>query len=356
MKLIDTFNIKTIKSQIYFLKSRLNPSEQNLIIFLNPGYDIVNGGILSIVSIYNESKMISDIHKSKVLLCSLPGDNIILKYTKFENKALIFTFNEICSYFNDVDQLILHIPEYAIKQFLFFLNKKQQNFLKSIKNLQINILLQNIDYLPTLNDLIRLKKLGYLTCSTAHQKYSNKNMSMILDCPLKKLSVYLSPEQYKFNGFKNKKDLMIVSPDYNDKKNEIISQIKKRFPFLKILIIKNVSYQNYKLIISKAKWAITFGEGLDGYFLETIYSGGVSFAVYNKRFFTPDFKDLKTVYKDYEELFTKICLDIEELNKEDTFKVYQKVEYQLCQKYYQYEKYKENLINFYKKNYDFLNQ
>ena len=43
-------------SQDKLLKENYNPSIRRLIIFLTPGFDIVNGGILSISSIYEETK------------------------------------------------------------------------------------------------------------------------------------------------------------------------------------------------------------------------------------------------------------------------------------------------------------
>jgi hypothetical protein len=50
-----------------------------------------------------------------------------------------------------------------------------------------------------------------------------------------------------------------------------------------------------KRCVSPAKWSLTFGEGLDGYFAATIFSGGNSLAVFNERFFTPAFATMQTV-------------------------------------------------------------
>jgi hypothetical protein len=61
-----------------------------------------------------------------------------------------------------------------------------------------------------------------------------------------------------------------------------------------------MTYQEYKATISKAKWALTFGEGLDGYFVEPIFSGDSSFSVYNPSFFIEDSWSLRTVYRDYD--------------------------------------------------------
>ena len=92
---------------------------------------------------------------------------------------------------------------------------------------------------------------------------------------------------------------MIVSPDRHPQKKQILKLLSKRFPRIRTLIIKNMSYEKFKESIVRAKWALTFGEGLDGYFVESIFSGCVSFAVYNDKFFGEDFRNLDTVYSDY---------------------------------------------------------
>jgi hypothetical protein len=117
---------------------------------------------------------------------------------------------------------------------------------------------------------------------------------------------------------------------------------------LKILVIKNIPYEKYRKIVYQAKWALSFGEGLDGYFLETIFSGGISFAVYNKQFFTEDFKSLTTVYADYSELKNRVCTDLKDLDSEYIFNHYQTMQHEVCSKYYNYNKYVENLKSFYK--------
>ena len=70
---------------------------------------------------------------------------------------------------------------------------------------------------------------------------------------------------------------------------------------------------SFKKVISEAKWALTLGEGLDGYFIEPIFSGAIGFSVYNSRFFTEDFESLETVYSDYDELIKKMPMDIKKI-------------------------------------------
>ena len=98
---------------------------------------------------------------------------------------------------------------------------------------------------------------------------------------------------------------MVVSPDPHPAK-EAVMDLLNSVTGLRIQVIQNLTYEQYKELISRARWSLTFGEGLDGYFIEPVFSGSVSFAVYNEEFFTQDFKPLSTVYSSYEELLKRI--------------------------------------------------
>jgi hypothetical protein len=350
---LKRFKIKRIQEKL--LIQNYYPDIKKLIIFLTPGYDIVNGGILAISSTYNETKKLKHIHGAEVIMCSLPGDPLLLRYTKFNFQDYIYDFSQVLSYFKDLQSLMIHIPVVYIPQFLINLPSKEYSKLREIKNLHINIMLMNIRNLPSTEYFKELKKLKLekLTATTAHESYSTYDVRKKLGFPLHKLSTYVSPEFYERKGYTKKKDLLIVSPDFHPKKSEILNLIRKRFPQLKIEIIENIPYEEYKKLISDAKWAITFGEGLDGYFVETIFSGGISFATYNSDFFTEDFKNLRTVYDNYDEMAIKICEDMKSLDNETSYTDYQNKQFELVSKYYNYKNYLKNLELFYREVYTY---
>jgi hypothetical protein len=341
------------RKQEKLLRENYPPNTENLIIFLTPGYDVVNGGILSISSIANESMKLKHIHGAEVLLCTLPGDPPLLKYTKFANSNYIFKLSQVLRYFKNLKSIMIHIPEYGIDQFIKNLSSKEYTILKTIKNIHFNIMIQNIKLLSSINGIKKLERLGKVTCTTAHDRYSTLDMRKKLGVPLHKLSTYVSPEQYIRKSYSEKEDLIIVSPDNHPRKMEILRLIHKQIPQLKMQIIKNLTYEDYKKIISRAKWALTFGEGLDGYFVETIFSGGISFAVWNPDFFTEDFKSLRTIYENYDILAKRICSDIKELDNAEEYAKYQAEQYNLCKKYYNYKSYVKNLELFYKGEYTY---
>lgn len=342
---------KTKKLQNKLLQEVYSTEIQKLIIFLTPGKDVVNGGILSITSIYSETIKINNIHGAEVIMCTVPGEPLLLKYTKFENQNFIYTFSEVLSNFQNLQELIIHIPEYGVEKFLKNCSNYDNLRLNEIKSVHVNIMLQNIDLLPNEIHIKNLGKIGKLTCTTAHERYTNSEIREKVGCPLHKLSVYISPDQYNKKSYFEKENLMIVSPDGHPKKSAILDLIARQYPQLKIQIIKNLTYEKYKNVISKAKWALTFGEGLDGYFIETIFSGGVAFSVYNERFFSDDFKSLRTVYPDYDVFAEKICSDINDLDTKISFMNYNKIQNDICCRHYNYNTYINNLALFYKGEY-----
>lgn len=348
---IKEFKIKQIQEKL--LKENYSPNTNKLIVFLTPGTDIVNGGILSISSIYEETVKLKHIHGAEVIMCTIPEDPPLLRYTKFNNQNYIYRFSQVLPYFQNLQNLRIHIPEYVIGRFLKNISNEDYSHLSKITDRHFNIMLQNIKLLSPIEDIGRLKKLGKVICTTAHEQYSSPKIRKKLGIPLHKLSTYVSPEQYDRKSYPEKENLMIVSPDNHPKKMEVLNLIRKQIPQLKIQIIKNITYEEYKKVISKAKWAITFGEGLDGYFLETIFSGGVSFAVYNTIFFTEDFKSLQTVYDSYATMAKKICSDIRVLDNKEAYTKYQNKQYTLCTKYYNYKEYVENLVLFYRGRYTY---
>ncbi|MEN6553021.1 MAG: hypothetical protein ABFC34_09065 [Methanobacterium sp.] len=343
------------KNQKELLEKKYDSKNSNLIIFLTSGYDMVNGGILSISSIYEETKNFDEIQGSQTILCSVPGEPLLLEYTKFKNKNYIYNLPLILSYFHDLNNLIIHIPEYACGLFLKNISNKEFSVLDKICNLHINILIQNIDiFNENLEDIELIKKrFPNVTGTTAHQNYSNLKNRQKFGFPLHKLSTYVSPEQYNNKSYSEKEELMIVSNDKHPRRSEILKIFQKTFPNLKIKVIENMTYAEFKNNISKAKWALTFGEGLDGYFIESIFSGAISFSVYNPRFFTEDFESLPTVYQNYDELIKIMPSDLKRLNNKKNYTNYQKQQYNLCSKYYDYREYQKNLKLFYQGDYTF---
>ncbi len=344
-----------------FFENEFSKQVKKLIVFIVPGADrftgkeTMSGGVISILSIAAETKKIFENNNDvAVMVCTHSKDNLLLKYNNIENSFNIYGFNQVVNYFNQLQEIIIHAPDFLSSFFCQNLSANESNFLKNINVVHYNIMNQNIMLMPTKEEVKNIKNtFKFVTITTAHQQYCTKYYREHFDVPLHKLSVWISPEQYSFVIKTNKENLLVYSPDNKPEKEKIINKLKE-INGLQIQQIQGLSYTQFKELISKAKWSLTFGEGLDGYFIEPVFSGAISFAVYNDDFFTDSFKDLKTVYKTYEDLYANIVADIETLDVDEVdFNNYQKQQFDICAELYSSKVYKQNIEKFYNHEFTF---
>ena len=341
------------------LPELFNRNSKKLIIFFVPGADWksgkdrISGGVLSIVSICEETVSLKNIHDAETILCTLRADHHFLKHQTFVNKTPVFRFGQIPFFFRQAEEVTLHVPEFMVTSFLSSLRTDDVKWLKRKKKVHINIMNQNISLMPPPKTVETLKLLAPITTiTTAHQKYCTREFRTLYGVPIHKFSVWISPEKYFYKKWHQKEDLIVVSPDLHPARERILEHLQ-RVKGLRIQVIQDLTYEAYKELISKAKWSLTFGEGLDGYFIEPVFSGAVSFAVYNEEFFTPDFRSLPTVYRSYDELLENICVQISELNDAEKFEAHNKQQFDLCARYYSHDTYRDNIKKFYQGLYTF---
>ena len=348
---------KIIKTQNDLIR-KYNREVENLILFFVPGadrktgLDTISGGVTSLISLSEESKKLSAIHGAEVITCVFPRDYLLLKHLNFENDVTVLRFEQLPHYFNNLKNIIIHIPEFLAVHFTERLFKSELDWLKNISSVHINIINANILLMPVADKIKILERVANkITITTAHTKYCTQYYRDLYGYPLHKFSAWISPEQYIFVNYENKKDIIVISPDMHPEK-------EKTLKFLNLIkaeqkILQNLSYTEFKKIIGEAKWALTFGEGLDGYILEPIFSGSVAFAVYNEDFFTPDFKDTPGIYNSYKQMLNNICTDIQRLNNPKDYKAFQKSQFDKCAEHYNYYSYQNNIQLFYKGQYTF---
>ena len=326
---------------------------RRLIVFLTPGHDARLGGVLSISAIYEETKELTDLHGAKVALCAIPGDDaLFLKYSWFENSNYLLDLNAVLRGCKDLDYLQLHIPEYVVNRTSKWLDEASSSLLKDIPNIHLNVMLQNIDFIEGQN-IAELKRFGKVTITTAHEAYSNSATREALGVSVHKLSVRVGPEQYKQVSYAEKEQILVVSHDDHPLKEKVLQLIARAHPQLEIRIVRDLSFEEYKALILRAKWALTFGEGLDGYFAETIFSGGNSFAVFNDRFFTPAFAQLETVYPSWEVLQETMPVDLQRLDEPLAYERCWRQAYALLSGLYSIDQFRHNLRAFYRGEYTF---
>jgi hypothetical protein len=357
-KVFREARIRRLQNEL--IKKQYNPESKKLIIFFVPGADIftgrdnISGGVLSIASLYNETKKLRQVHEAEVIMCTFPGQPLLLKHLNFENDITVFRPGLVLKFFRKVEKVILHVPELFANNMMSYFNAAERKRLQNVQSLHINILNQNVRLMPAPASIQALKPFAAnVTITTAHNKYCTPELRSFYGVPLHHYSTFASPENYTFTSYRDKANLLLLSPD-DPKKNEQVQQLlKKELPDLEVRVIKNLKYEEYKSLISRAKWSITFGEGLDFYFIEPVFSGAISFAIYNELFFTPPFKDVKTVYNSYSDLLVGLPNLLKTLEEESRYNQQQKMEFELCADLYSYQRYQDNIRRFYIGDYTF---
>lgn len=325
---------------------------KRLIVFLTPGYERRYGGILSIAAIYEESVALRHLHRAYVVLCSLPGDPPFLKYTWFKNRNYLLDLESVLEQCRHLDYLLLHIPEHDVNRVRDWLTSASPTLMQNVREIHLNIMLQNIDLIQGKN-ITGLMRFGRVTCTTAHEAYTNSAIREVLGVPLHRLSVFHGPELYSRTAYQEKEPLLVVSHDEHPLKEQVLQRIAQALPELRIQVVQNLSYEEYKDLIRRAKWSLTFGEGLDGYFAEPVFSGSVAFAVFNDRFFTPPFARLETVYPSWEVLMERMVGDLQRFDEPEAYNRCWRQAYDLLSGLYSTDRFRENLRMFYRGEYTF---
>ncbi len=324
---------------------------KRIVVFFIPPEKIINGGVLSIFSICKTSREFFDIHGADVYLSVYPGKKSYKKNDLFKNDEVILEFDEIVKK-GTPEMLQLHVPEYASHDVLVSL-QKYKNYLGRIKDLSVNILNQNILLMQPNNEVAKWFSItNNVTQTTAHSKYATQELSDKYYLPTHHLSTFVDHIQYEYLNFEEKRDLIVFSPDETSLREEIISALKTALPEFEFVTIQDMTYEKYKQTMSLAKFAVTFGEGFDGYYVESFFSGGITFAVYNEDFFPDiDFSTYRNTYKSYEEMLVKLPLDIKKYTDPKLYKEVNSENLKKINSLYSFSAYRTNLRNFYLKKY-----
>lgn len=345
--------LKAITQQNNYDLTELKTAKE-LIIFFVPKIEMITGGILSIYSICKYSREICP--NAMCLISTPPGNRTYSHNNYFNNEEKIYRWSQITDNAS-AEKITVHLPEFLADKFYNSLSLKEKKFLKSTKDLQINILNQNIDLTPEPSKIQNLKKLtANITQTIGHDKCATQEICNKWGIPTHFLSVGIETSIYKILPFESKEKIIVFSPDCCPEKSKIQKKIEKELPDYKIVTVKNMRFQDYMDLIARSYFSVTFGEGFDGYFIIPALVGSIGFAVYNDKFF-PDksWKELPLTYDSFDEMYKKITNDMISLlqNKEE----YIKLANTLKEKHdsiYNIDCFKNNLKLFYQGKYSFL--
>jgi hypothetical protein len=306
-RFVREFHIR--RAQDALIAQQFSPKAGKIVVYIVDGADWVtgkekiSGGLLSIASMFEESKKLPELASHQVIMVVLDSCPLILRHTEFENNITVFRLSQVFSYFGQLRELIINVPEMLVPALPAELGAVPRRRLQGIDNLHVNILNQNNQKMPGPEAVDALKRIvPQVTMCIGHARSCTEEMSRKYRVALHYLSTRCSPEHYRRRAFADKVNLLTASHDEHPMKGAVLEELQRRLPALQIQVIRNLTYGHYKATIERAKWLVTFGEGLDWYFLETVFSGGISFAVFNDEFFPSEYKGLPTLFDSYEQM------------------------------------------------------
>lgn len=359
---------ETIKSIIMQNKINLDKYIQakSIVVFIEILPYRMCGGQMSLFTICKYSKEISG-ENIPVVMTTMPGNITYFHNDWFNNDIDILRWDQVRKIIQNKDNVILHIPEVClflpeIEKEFFYSQLKNKDFkvFKTINNIHINILNQNIELMPDNTYINKLKSItNNITQSVAHSRYCTQEVADKWKLPVTLFSGFIEVPKVKKINLAKKERLILFSPDLPPQgarfKEYFIAKLLKKLPTYAVERIFKVKFEDYAKLTAKASFVISFGEGFDGYFNNSALLGTVGFSVYNEDFFPgSEWKNYPNVYADFDEMLEKIIEDIKRLekNEEEYYTIVRKHETELM-KLYSKEKTIEKLKQFYNGIYDY---
>lgn len=275
---------------------------ERLIWFWMTDQDCISGGLMSMCGIYDICRKLSSQYGYEVIASTLPtAGDYRFKYSLFDNDIKIFRYDQVVYYFPSVKEILIMLPEIYIREVYHYLFSKIDGYLTRIPIRRLNIMNQNIELMPYEFEVDRLKRyFTSITQTTAHKSYTTQRHRDLYGVPIHQVLPPIK-KNIVVTAYEKKENIFLYSPDEHPYKSMVLQRLHNEFPSMKFIEIRNIPFRDYLKLISRAKWAMSFGEGLDGYFTEPYAAGGIAFTVWHKEFFTDEYKGLPTILNSYEE-------------------------------------------------------
>lgn len=297
---------------------------RKLVIFLIPGIQTVTGGGLQIFSLNRLSREYFKGSDTDSLICWLPGEGWQYhRFEGFDNDVTVFPLDMVLESCAPDCELLFHLPEYAAERFCNVFGWECLARVGAKHNLTVNVLEQNIEVMPNPHFFKQLSDhVPHVSSTVGSTPWATDGERRRLGIPLHLLPTWYYPDDAPWQPYESKQNLMIVSPDENPNRDLVLDAVRAALPDLRIQVIWGLKYEQYLELERKAKWSITFGEGLDGYFYGPAFRGGVPFGVRNVTFDLPGLEDKRTIYESYEAMAGRIVEDIRALDSKDVYEAY----------------------------------
>ena len=295
---------------------------RSLLITIIPEHNEMSGGIYSFFSIAKTLYSLRARHHYTSIMMTRPNelDETYVRQKHFRNCEDIFRFQQVLRC-NQVETLYVLLPEYATIEFSDYITKDKDiyHYLKSRRNFYVNILNQNVELMPPPSAFSRLRAIATgLSQSVAHHAYFRQTLTDTYNLPTLLLPAYTDLSDYMTIPRAEKRKLIIYSPDDSKLKQHILQDLRHKLPEYQLLEIRNMSFDDYMHYATICRYAITFGEGFDGYLAQPSNQGGVAFAAHNSNYFPDhDFSAYKNIFRDEQDMYQRISQTIQELDDSD---------------------------------------
>ena len=111
--LVERYRCSRLRNAILSIRARrrtdrFDVNNRRFVIFLVPGKDLVNGGVMSIFSIASETQRLLGKSGVSAAICTAYLEPRILRYTKFDNDIDILAFSDLLPRFPNGADVLVH--------------------------------------------------------------------------------------------------------------------------------------------------------------------------------------------------------------------------------------------------------
>jgi len=294
-------------------------TEERLLLFVLTPEDAISGGIMSFYGMYHLSRQMEQIHHRRVIAVSIPGDTTHAGYTMFKNDMPVFRYDMVQRRMNQVKDILVMLPELYAEEYADYLRTHSEDPILRVPSRHLNLLNQRIELMPEPKVLRELELyFPKVTQTVGHYRYCTERERTYYGIPQHLLLPPIIKEFTKVS-YARKEEIFAYSYDEKPWKEALLGVLKQEFPGLQFVEIRGLTFDEYLALIHRAKWCMTFGEGLDGYFSEPYETGGISFAVWNDRYFTERYHHLPTVLDSVEDAMSRLPELMRSLDDPETY-------------------------------------
>lgn len=284
-------------------------SARKVIAVVVPERNVMNGGTYSLFLIAAELRRQKSSHGFDVVVVTRPQAAPITHFrnTHFTNAENVFRFPQLARCAR-VEEFLLLVPEFVVSDLVDCLDRCERRFLAGVPRLRIHVLNQNIDLMPPREVVDRLRTLSpEVTQSVAHHGYFTREVAERWGLPTMLLPAFTDLSPYPPSPFAAKEKLIIHSPDTAPHKAAVLARLARELPDFELREIRGISFDAFMDLATRCMFSVTFGEGFDGYFSQPMQQGGLSFAIFEERFFpSRDLRDRENLFGDGDDMIARL--------------------------------------------------